>query len=286
MNVLAPLDSLYEVELDDDLPLPPELATLYGRLQFPVQRDRAYVIGNFVTTLDGVVTLNVPGKSGGGPISGFNEHDHAVMGLLRSVADAVIVGAGTQRVAARHLWTGEYIYPEFAEIYRQLRKAMGKTDAPLNVIVTASGEVDPGSRVFQSGEVPVLIVTTIQGEKRIRERGTTIPPRVQVAGVQGAGSLSAEAILEVVCGARRCDMILVEGGPQLLGDFFAEQMLDELFLTLAPQIAGRDNTTERAGMVMGRLFAPERPLWGTLLSVKRGESHLFMRYGFEVRGQK
>jgi riboflavin biosynthesis pyrimidine reductase len=295
MDVLMPLESLYEVERGSNLPLPPELATLYGRLQFPAHGDRANVIGNFVTSLDGVVTLNVPGKSGGGPISGFNQHDHAVMGLLRAVADAVIVGAGTQRVAAHHLWTAEFIYPAFAEEYRQLRKALGKTEAPLNVIVTARGEVDFGLRVFQSGEVPVLIVTTGQGEERIREQGMPIPPRVQISVVPGEGSSSAEAILQAVLGARgaqgeqegrECGVILVEGGPRLLGDFFAERLLDELFLTLAPQIAGRDEATERAGLVMGQLFAPEHPLWGTLLSVKRGGSHLFLRYGFEVREMK
>jgi len=286
VNALTPLESLYEVGFDSDLPLSPDLATFYGRLQFPVRRDRAYAIGNFVETLDGVVTLNIPGQSGGGPISGFNQHDHAVMGLLRAVADAVIVGAGTQRVAVRHRWTAEYIYPAFAEAYGQLRTALGKTEAPLNVIVTARGEVDPGLPLFQSGDVPVLIVTSRQGEERIREQGISIPPWVGVSVVQGAGTLDAEAILQTVqrCGrVRKCDIILVEGGPKLLGDFFAERLLDELFLTLAPQIAGRDDATERPGLVAGQLFAPERPLWGTLLSVKRGGSHLFLRYGFEVR---
>ncbi|WP_201360899.1 hypothetical protein [Dictyobacter formicarum] len=59
-----------------------------------------------------------------------------------------------------------------------------------------------------------------------------------------------------------------------------EQLLDELFLTLAPQIAGRDSATARPGLVEGHLFAPEHPLWGTLVSVKRGGSHLFLRYAF------
>ena len=69
-----------------------------------------------------------------------------------------------------------------------------------------------------------------------------------------------------------------------MGDFFAEQCLDELFLTLAPQIAGRDVHSERPGLVMGRLFAPEHPLWGTLIGVKRGGSHLFLRYACESKG--
>jgi riboflavin biosynthesis pyrimidine reductase len=69
-----------------------------------------------------------------------------------------------------------------------------------------------------------------------------------------------------------------------LGDFFAEGCLDELFLTLAPQVAGRDGSVERPGLVAGRRFAPEQPLWGTLVGVRRGGSHLFLRYAFRPAG--
>jgi hypothetical protein len=62
----------------------------------------------------------------------------------------------------------------------------------------------------------------------------------------------------------------------------AERFLDELFLTLAPQIAGRDRSVERPGLVAGKRFAAEHPLWGTLIGVKRGGSHLFLRYTFET----
>ena len=76
-------------------------------------------------------------------------------------------------------------------------------------------------------------------------------------------------------------MILVEGGPQLIGDFFAEQCLNELFLTLAPQLAGRDGSTDRPGLVAEKIFAPEHPVWGALIGVKRAGSHLFLRYAFD-----
>ena len=280
-TALAPLGSLYEVERGSDLPLPPELATLYGRLQFPPHAGRPYVIGNFVSTLDGVVTLNMPGQSGGGPISGFNPHDHLVMGLLRAVADAVIVGAGTLRAVPQQRWTAAYVAPAYAAAYQELRTRLGKPEPPLNVIVTARGAIPLDLPVFQSSEVPVLLVTTTQGEERIRTQH--IPAAVQIAGVQRAGSLSPQAIVQAVCGVRPCQVILVEGGPQLLGDFFAEQLLDELFLTLAPQIAGRDPSTERPGLVTGQRFAPEHPLWGSLVSVKRGGSHLFLRYAFATK---
>src|SRR6266487_863309 len=282
MNTLTPLESLFDMEPGSNLPLPPDLATLYGRLAFPPHRGRAHVIGNFVTTLDGVVTLNEPGHAGGGDISGFNQHDQAVMGLLRAMADAVIVGAGTLRSVPQHRWTAQYIYPPLASVYQQLRTSLRKKASPLNVIVTAHGEVSLDLPVFQSGEVPALLVTTTQGVERIRAQ--RLPPGVEVSAVPSVRSLSARAILQAVNRVRQCEVIQFEGGPQLMGDCFAGEHLDELFLTLAPQIAGRDAEIERPGLVAGKRFAPEHPLWGTLVSIKRGGSHLFLRYAFTTKG--
>jgi riboflavin biosynthesis pyrimidine reductase len=284
MTGLAPLEALYDAAEGRDLPLPPDLAALYGQLRFPSHSGRPHVVGNVVTTLDGVVSLGVPGKAGGGDISGFNPHDRMVMGLLRAVADAVIIGAGTLHATSLdHLWTADYIYPPLADAYRSLRSALGKPEPPLNVVVTARAEIDLDRRVFRSGEVPALIVTTPEGAKRIGER--TLPPSVRVAMGDGPGSLSARAVLAAVRHIRPSAMILVEAGPRLMGDFFAEQQLDELFLTLAPQVAGRDGSFERPGLVAGKRFAPEHPLWGTLVGIKRGGGHLFLRYAFPATGR-
>src|SRR5262249_25537838 len=155
---------------------------------------------------------------------------------------------------------------------------LGKPRPPLNVIVTARADVDPGLRVFQSGEVPVLLVTTPAGARRLR--GLGLPPSVHVMEGEDTDRLSARSILGAVVRVRPSYLILVEGGPHLLGDFLSEQCLDEQFLTLAPQVAGRDRSPARPGLVAGKRFAPEHPLWGTLVGVKRGESHLFLRYAF------
>jgi riboflavin biosynthesis pyrimidine reductase len=121
-----------------------------------------------MTTLDGVVTLNEPGYLSGGSISGFDAHDHLVMGLLWAVADAGVVGAGTLRSVPRHLWTAAYIYPALAESYQALRAHLGQIHPPLNVIVTARGDLDLHLPIFQSGEVPVLIVTTTVGKQYLQ----------------------------------------------------------------------------------------------------------------------
>ena len=280
MTDIAPLETLYQVATGPEIPLPPELASRYGSLSFPPHTERPYVFANFVSTLDGVVALNTPGHLSGGDISGFNAQDKMVMALLRSVADAVVVGAGTLRVEPGHIWTAAHIRTPFTAAYQQLRASLGKSGPPLNVIVSASGAVDLRLRIFQSGEVPVLIVTTAQGAKHLRKQ--SVPPSVQIAAApeQSSDTISAQAIIAAINNLRPHTMILLEGGPILMGNFFEEHLLDELFLTLAPQIAGRDDTIERPGLVSGIRLAPEHAIWGTLVSIKRGESHLFLRYMF------
>jgi riboflavin biosynthesis pyrimidine reductase len=282
VNTLTPLKALFDAQRGRNLPLPPELAAIYGQLRFPMQPGQPYVFANFVTSLDGVVSLEAPGRAGGGDISGNNKHDHMVMGILRAVADAVIVGAGTLRKSPRHVWTAEHIYPPFSSLYQQLRHNLGKAGSPLNVIVTREGNINLNQPLFQSGEVPVLLITTMQGQHLLRQQ--TIPSSTEIIALEQSakGELSARAILEVVQRARPGNLILTEGGPQLLASFFAERCLDELFLTLAPQVAGRDATIERPGLVAGKLFAPDFPLWGSLVSIKRETSHLFLRYAFDT----
>src|SRR5712691_2320156 len=246
---LAPLETLHEAKRGVVLPLPPGLARLYGRLRMATARTRPHVFSNFATTLDGVVSLNVKGHESGGDISGFSAQDRMVMGLLRAVADAVVVGAGTLAVDRNHLWTAEDIFPGFAEEYRVLRAALGKRGPPLNAVVSGSGRLDLRLPLFASGKVPALIVTTAAGARELRKQ--RVPDSVEVRAVRSSGRTIR-----------------------------ARSVLDEQFLTLSPQLAGRGADVERISLVMGQAFAPQHPLWGTLADLRRGGSHLFLRYSF------
>lgn len=246
------------------------------RCTIPTQSGVPYCIGNMVTTLDGVVALNSAGHLSGGEISGFNPSDQAMVGTLRAIADAVIVGAETFRVEATHFFTPEDVAPAFAGDYRDLRALLGKAEAPLNVIVSASGDLNLKVPLFQQSKVPVLILTTRQGFQQLKKQ--TWPASLQVEAVQDEHGIAAQTMLEVVSRFSGGKLLLVEGGPRLMSTFLSERCLNELFLTLAPQIAGRDGSVERPGLVKGQLFAPEHPQWGRLVSVKRADSHLFLRY--------
>jgi riboflavin biosynthesis pyrimidine reductase len=275
---IAPLRTLFELKRGRVLPLPLQLLRLYGKLRMPPASSGPYVFSNFVSTLDGVVSLRAKGHLGGGDISGFSIEDRMVMGLLRAVADVVIVGSGTLEADPRHVWTPEAICPELAHAYFRLRTALAKVGPALNVVVSARGNIDLRLPVFASGRVPVLIVTTPAGARRLGKRNPRDSITIRSTGRRD-GSIAPSAILDEVARANPAGRILIEGGPRLLGSFYKERLVHEQFLSLAPQIAGR-NGDGRPGLVMGRTFAPREPLWGTLIDARRGSNLLFLRYFF------
>jgi riboflavin biosynthesis pyrimidine reductase len=279
MASLTPLRTLLASTQGRVVPLPPKLARLYGKFRIPPPRSTPLVFSNFVSTLDGVVSLQVKGHSAGGDISGFSAQDRFVMGLLRAVADVVIVGSGTLGADPRTVWTPAAICPDLAGDYQKLRSAMGKQAPALNVVVSAGGNIDLRSPVFSSGHLPSLLVTTPAGARRLRKQRLSNSVEILATGRSGA-EIAPIAILEAVMRFSSGNRILIEGGPRLLGSFYQEHLIDEQFLTLAPQIAGRDTGDGRLGLVMDRIFAPRNPRWGALTDVRRGGSHLFLRYSF------
>jgi riboflavin biosynthesis pyrimidine reductase len=241
--------------------LPPALAGPYGGgLVLPA--DVLYA--NFIASLDGVTTLG-PGRGAGTALRGGGSADRFVMGLLRSLADALVVGAGTLRADGRHRWTAGYIDRERADLYRSLGR-----DAPRLVVVTASGDLDPATRALETG---ALVLTTDACAARLRGRlSAECAVRSLGADVPAARDIAAAVREE---GHRR---VLTEGGPSLLGQLLAGGVVDELFLTLAPVLAGRRDGDGRLGVAEGVHLLPGERGWGRLTSVRADRSHLFLRY--------
>ncbi len=280
MNALSPLETLFSVTAGNPVPLTPELERLYGPLTFPFNGSKPLMVGNFVSTLDGVVSFGIPGKAGGRAISGSSEHDRLVMGLLRSVADTVIVSAGSFRASRTRMWNAGAAYAPLADDLARVRIEAGKPIPPLTVIVTATGKLGDDWTASVSAANPYLILTTPDGARNLA--ATQVPQSAQIR-VAGHGRLSAGQVLAAIERERPSRFVLIEAGPQLMGDFVRERRLDDLFLTVAPQIAGRDDGARRPGFVSGTLFGPDDPRWGTLVDVRRAGSHLFLRYGFTRR---
>ena len=265
---MKPLETLFEASGLLAYDLPDHLKELYGgRVGFPSQR----LYANFVSSLDGVVALeDRSGPSPGTIISGHSEVDRFVMGLLRACADAVLVGAGTLRADPKHRWTAEHIYPAAASDYAELRHRLGRSAQPRLVVVTASGELDGRHPGLQRD---ALILTNHRGATRLEGR---IPEASTVKPLGDEKALDARRVVEAIQ-AEGHKLILCEGGPHLIGDLLSAALVDELFLTLSPVLAGRGQR-HRMGLVEGAELLPFRPRWGTMLSLRRHESHLFLRY--------
>jgi riboflavin biosynthesis pyrimidine reductase len=248
-----------------------------GELAFP-SSSRPHVIANFVETLDGIVSFAVAGQAGGGEISGFDEADRFVMGLLRSCADAVVVGSGTLHGDSGHVRTPAFIHPGARDLYAELRARRGAPADPLNVVVTATGRVDLAEPTFRTPGLATLIVTTEEGHRRLRADHGSGLGVTRVRAVAEAGPVPPKAIVRALGDDFGVRLLLLEGGPRLFGSFVAARLLDELFLTVAPQIAGREAAGDRRpGLVEGVAFPPAAAPWFHLLTVKRAGDHLFLR---------
>ncbi len=247
----------------------------------PLRSSVPYCIANFVSTLDGVVSFNVPGQSDGSQISGSNQQDRFIMGLLRASADAVVVGSGTLRAAGpQGAWLPESIYPA-AKIYtkRIEPKLLRKREDPLVVIVTGTGELDLASAVFHTAGTRVLILTTEQGKQQLTQSGSEALASVEVKALSAAaGRISPSEILPLLRQEYGVDLLLHEAGPTLFGQFLADGFIDELFLTMAPQIAGRVAAHPRPGLVASvSVFSRDGSLV-KLLSAKSAADYLFLHY--------
>jgi len=192
------------------------------------------------------------------------------MGLLRSFAEVVLIGAGTLRAESRHLWTPERVYPPAAEAFGELRTSLGLPPGPRLAVVTASGDVDPALPALAGG----LVLTTAAGASRL---GEDLPGGVKVLTLGGGPMVDARAAVEALQ-AEGHRTILSEGGPHLFGDLLAAGLVDELFLTLSPVLAGREPSSARLGLVEGVALLPRISSWWRLLSVRRSAEHLFLRY--------
>jgi riboflavin biosynthesis pyrimidine reductase len=263
--------------------LPPGLRDLYdGNLLFGTSTaERPFVIANFVSTLDGVVSYEMKGQAGGSTISGSDPADSFIMGLLRASADAIMVGARTvQDASPQSLWIPEYTYPEAKDLYTEYRvKVLHKRQYPFLVVVSGSGKLELDRAIFQTPGVRTVVITTSAGRDALTRAGATKLPSVQVHALDtSGGTIAPPAILRLLyveLGVRR---LLHEGGPTLFGQFMAAAAVDDLFLTLSPQIAGRTPDAMRSALVQGTKFMPESAPWFRLLSVKQSTDHLYLRY--------
>jgi 2,5-diamino-6-(ribosylamino)-4(3H)-pyrimidinone 5'-phosphate reductase len=221
--------------------------------------DRPFVSMNMAMTADGKITSALREEPGF-----TSPRDRKTMDRLRAEADAVLVGAGTLRADDPRL---EVRDPEM----KAHRRALGKPDGLIHILVTSSAKLDPGSNFFSEGSRAERIVATVEDAPADRLARLNTVAEVWTAGV---GRVDLRELLGRLK-ARGIERLLVEGGGELNWGFVRDDLLDELYVTIAPSIlGGRDAPTLCEGD--GFTMAARRRL--RLVSADVIEGEIFCRY--------
>lgn len=205
---------------------------------------------NMVASVDGATAIE-------GSATPLNDpDDKTLFRALRSLPDMILVGAQTVRAE-------DYGPVRLDDDQIARRREEGLDDVPRLVVATRTADLDPDARLFSDEENPLLIVTGVDAD----------PSRVEaleeVAEVAQLDDLSPASILDRLDDA---DVILCEGGPTLNGQFFASGLVDEVNLTIAPQVVSGPS----ARIAFGHTADP--PLAMRLARLLIGDASLFLRY--------
>lgn len=266
---LPPLEVLVETPRQTGLDLPNELAAIYGG---PLGLQPRSLYANFVASLDGVTAI--PGLAQSSHlIAAGSEHDRFLMGLLRTCADAVLIGAGTLHGSPQTRWTPEHAYPPAVRLYAELRHRRGRPPQPTLAVLSGSGRIDPRHPGLRERS---LVLTSEQGAARLGDR---LPSSAAIVPLACQPPIDPRVAVDALHAGGH-ELILCEGGPSLFGAFVAAGLVDELFLTLSPALTGRPAGQQRLSLL--EQVALPGGTAGTLLSLRRSGSHLFLRYRLQV----
>jgi riboflavin biosynthesis pyrimidine reductase len=161
--------------------------------------------------------------------------DGRVFQVLRSLADVILVGAGTARAEG-------YGPALLDDELRAQRTARGQSVVPPIAVVTGSGNLDWSSPFFTEAEARPVIVTTRASDPGARKRAEAVAD-VVIAGEDRVDP--AEALRQLGRAGHRS--VLLEGGPGLNADVVHAGLLDELCLTLSPRLVAGEGTRVLAG---------------------------------------
>lgn len=216
------------------------------------------------------VTLNVA-MSADGKISTHrretfslgSRHDRHLMDVLRTRADAVVIGSGSVRL------DGWAIRVRDTQM-RARRVSRGRPSHPLNVVLSSRLELPAKCQFFEHRETEKLVFTTRYAPKnRIRR----FERHAEVLVMPGKRVRPRDVLAELQ--RRGCRKVLVEGGGELNFSFFEEQLVDDLYITVTPRILGGRLSPSP---VDGRGFLEDTQTRLELVSSRRHEDEVFLRY--------
>lgn len=234
---------------------------IYDEIVWPrTGRGRPWVAINMVATVDGKTTLD----RGRHPRPIGSRVDRALMVRLRTRVDAVLRGAGTVRQSP--------YYPSLPPGAVERRQREGLAPFPLVVVMSGSGELPLESPLFEAPpRRPLVLLGPQAAPEAVRRLERVADVRI---GPRVEGGLDVRWALSCLAEEYGVRVVLSEGGPTLNHAFLRAGCVDELFLTVAPFVAGRED--DRTVVDGPALLDPFPRL--ELLSAYLHEDELFLRY--------
>jgi riboflavin biosynthesis pyrimidine reductase len=218
-------------------------------------RARPTVLLNMASTADG--RASVDGRAG--PIG--DRADSELLHGLRTLVDGLLVGAGTVRVEG-------YARLLRGEDDRRSRRERGLAEELPMFIVSASLDVTPqNAPMLAEPRAEVTILTPSAG---------LLGPcaaKVRYVRCERDGKLDLAAALRRMRSELGVRTLLCEGGPHLAAELIRARLVDDLFLSLAPKLAGGE---EHLRILAGGELDP--PLSLQLVEVHEHDCSVFLRY--------
>ncbi|HET6448932.1 MAG TPA: dihydrofolate reductase family protein [Conexibacter sp.] len=216
--------------------------------------ERPWVITNFATTADGRATIDGRSRAIG------DDGDLEIFRRLRTQVDALLIGT---RTLAIERYGRAVRRPEL----REARSALGLAPEPLVATVSRSGELPLEIPLFQEPNADVVVFAPPETP------APDCPACVTLVRLDPA-ELTLTTALRHLRAEHGVRSLLCEGGPTLMGALLHEGLVDELFLTLAPQLAGGGS-----GPTMSSGPALADPAVLELVWALERAGSLFLRYG-------
>lgn len=211
------------------LPTPVDSADpldLYPFDDRPRPSGRPWVMVNMVASVDGATAIDgLSGALGG-------DGDRQVFSAIRASCDWIVAAAGTVRAE-------RYRIPRPSPETAAVRRNTGRSSAAHLAVVTASVDLDPDLPLFadqRADDAPPLVIT---GNAPPADRVAAIGERAEWAHLPGERP-SPEAVIDEL-GRRGASIVLAEGGPSFNGQLFDAGLVDELCLSLSPNLVSGDS---------------------------------------------
>lgn len=234
-------------ELSDE-----ELERLYD---YPPGLTEPWVQANFVASADGAATLE--GRSAG--LS--HPADKKIFALGRDLADVILAGVGT-------VLAEQYAGIKPRELRTARRQARGLQPLPPIAVVSNNCLIPTDAPLFADTTVPPIVLTCAHAPP---ERRHALEDAGADVVICGDDTVHLPSMLKAL-GERGLHRVNCEGGPQLMASMLAEDLVDQLCLTVAPLMAGAGADRIVAGAIT------DHPRRFELASVLHADGFLLLRY--------